>query len=145
MGLPILSKVIIISVKVTVKFNANKFNDKIRNMCQKLTEEIKKDISQFVPYRSGELDRSAYIRDAGNNRKEIIWHTPYSRFQFYGRVMRDSKGRAFVGKGGRKPYISNKMRYSKEIHPKATAFWTIEAKKQYLKKWAEQAKEFFRD
>lgn len=134
-----------IITKITVKFNVNKFNDKIRNMHQKLTEEIKKDVSQFVPYRSGELDGSAYIRDAGNNRKEIIWHTPYSRFQFYGRVMRDAKGRAWVGKGERKPYISNKMRYNTEHHPKATAFWTLEAKKQYLKKWAEQAKEFFSD
>ena len=134
-----------IITKITVKFNVNKFNDKIRNMHQKLTEEIKKDVSQFVPYRSGKLDKSAYIRDAGENRKEIVWHTPYSRFQYYGRVMRDAKGRAWVGKGERKPYISNKMKYNTSHHPKATAFWTIEAKKQYLTKWAEQAKEFFHD
>lgn len=136
---------IAINIKTTVKFNVGKLNDKIRNMHQKLTEEIKKDVSQFVPYRSGELDRSAYIRNLGKKEKEIVWNTPYARHQYFGRVMRDAKGRAWVGKGERKPYPTNPIVYSKDIHPKATAFWTREAKKQYLKKWAEKAKEYFNE
>ena len=84
---------IAIILKTAVKFNLNKLKNKLLIMNQRLAEEIKKDVSQFVPYRSGELDKSAYIRDAGENRKEIVWHTPYSRFQYYGRVMRDAKGR----------------------------------------------------
>lgn len=136
---------IAINIKTTVKFNVGKLNDKIRNMHQKLTEEIKKDVSQFVPYRSGELDRSAYIRNLGKKEKEIVWNTPYARHQYFGRVMRDARGRAWVGKGERKPYPTNPIVYSKDIHPKATAFWTKEAKKQYLKKWAEKAKEYFNE
>lgn len=136
---------IAINIKTTVKFNVSKFNDKIRNMHQKLTEEIKKDVSQFVPYRSGELDRSAHIRNLGKKEKEIVWKAPYARHQYFGRVMRDARGRAWVGKGGRKPYPTNPIVYSKDIHPKATAFWTREAKKQYLKKWAEKAKEYFNE
>jgi len=143
--LPVLNEVIAINIKTTVKFNVSKFNDKIRNMHQKLTEEIKKDVSQFVPYRSGELDRSAHIRNLGKKEKEIVWEAPYARHQYFGRVMRDARGRTWVGKGERKPYPTNPIVYSKDIHPKATAFWTREAKKQYLKKWAEKAKEYFNE
>lgn len=143
--MPVLNEVIAINIKTTVKFNVSKFNDKIRNMHQKLTEEIKKDVSQFVPYRSGELDRSAHIRNLGKKEKEIVWKAPYARHQYFGRVMRDARGRAWVGKGERKPYPTNPIVYSKDIHPKATAFWTKEAKKQYLKKWVEKAKEYFNE
>lgn len=143
--MPVLNEVIAINIKTTVKFNVSKFNDKIRNMHQKLTEEIKKDVSQFVPYRSGELDRSAHIRNLGKKEKEIVWEAPYARHQYFGRVMRDARGRAWVGKGERKPYPTNPIVYSKDIHPKATAFWAREAKKQYLKKWVEKAKEYFNE
>lgn len=143
--MPVLNEVIAIKVKATVNFNFDKFNNRLRNISQKLTEEIKKDISQFVPYRSGELDRSAHIRNLGKKEKEIVWEAPYARHQYFGRVMRDARGRAWVGKGERKPYPTNPIVYSKDIHPKATAFWTREAKKQYLKKWAEKAKEYFNE
>lgn len=132
-------------IKNTVKLNLNKLKDKLLIMDQRLTEEIKKDVSQFVPYRSGELDKSAYIRNLGDKKKEIVWHTPYARVQFYGRVMRDEKGRAWVGKGEKKTYPTNKIMYSKDIHPNATSFWTSEAKRKYMKKWAEKAKEYLRD
>ena len=130
---------------IRIKFNVNKLNSKFENMHQKLTEEIKKDTSEYVPYASGYLDKSAHIINAGENRKEIVWDTPYARFQYYGSVMRDSYGRTSVGKGEKKPYVSNKMRYSKDIHPKATSFWTIVSKNQHMGEWIEKAKRFFSD
>lgn len=55
---------------------------------------------------------------------EVIWNTPYARFQYYGKVMTDELGRTWVGPGEKKPIVTNRpLNYDKSQNSMAGAFW----------------------
>ena len=55
---------------------------------------------------------------------EIIWNTPYARYQYYGKVMTDELGRTWVGPGEKKPIVTNRpLNYDQSQNALAGAFW----------------------
>lgn len=104
-----------------------------------LINQIKADCEPYVPAKDLTLSNSAHIE---NNNTELVYSTPYARYQYAGYVMTDEKGRTFVGKGEKKPIVTNReLVYSKDVHPKATKEWYEVAEKVNKDKWIKKVKE----
>ena len=55
---------------------------------------------------------------------QVVWDTPYARYQYYGKVMTDELGRTWVGAGEHKPIITDRdLEYDKSQAPMAGAYW----------------------
>lgn len=84
------------------------------------------------------LSNSSYVR---NNNTELVYHTPYARFQYMGKVMVDDRGSTYAKKGTKKHVINKDLVYSKERHPDATSHWYEVAERQYKRKWVKLVKD----
>lgn len=84
------------------------------------------------------LSNSAYVR---NENRELVYSTPYARFQYMGKVMVDDRGSTWAKRGEKKHVINKDLVYSTDRHPQATSHWYEAAEKQYKKKWIKMVKD----
>ena len=55
---------------------------------------------------------------------QVIWNTPYARYQYYGMVMTDEAGRTWVGPGETKPVITDRpLVYDTAQNDRAGSYW----------------------
>ena len=55
---------------------------------------------------------------------EVIWNTPYARYQYFGFVMTDEAGRTCVGPGEKKPVITDRpLDYDQAQNDMAGSHW----------------------
>ena len=55
---------------------------------------------------------------------QVIWNTPYARYQYHGWVMTDEAGRTWVGYGEKKPIITDRpLTYDTSQNPMAGSRW----------------------
>jgi len=106
-----------ISVNVRFEMNINNLNARFDKRFFKANEwldsEILKDCSPYIPFKTGQLERSGKVLKPG----EITWNTPYARRLYYG----------------------TGFNFNKAYHPQATAQWFEKAKSVNLPKWVSGA------
>ena len=70
---------------------------------------------------------------------EVIYNTPYARYQYYGHVMTDEAGRTWVGPGERKPIVHEDwpLHYDTAQNKLAGAYFFERSKADNCKKWVE--------
>ena len=108
-----------------------------------LINQIKEDTEKYVPAKSLDLTNSAHPE---NYNQELVYNRPYARFQYGGKVMTDERGRTWVGKGEKKPIVTNQdLVYTKNIHPQARDHWFDAAEKRYKHEWIKKVKDVFRN
>lgn len=90
----------------------NRFNPKYVQAQKFLDNEVLKDSSQYVPFRTGNLMKSG-ITGTVIGSGEIKYNAPYARRMYYG----------------------VNFHFRKDKHPLATAQWFEKAKAQYKEEW----------
>lgn len=72
---------------------------------------------------------------------QVIWNTPYARYQYYGFVMTDEAGRTWVGPGETKPVITDRpLTYDTSQNTMAGPHWFERAKADNLTEWLDEAR-----
>lgn len=129
---------------VELNLNLDKYSKRLDKAQEVLINAIKDDTEEYVPAKSLALTRSAHIR---NNNTELVYSTPYARYQYGGYVMTDTLGRTFVDKGEKKPIIhfDRPLNYTKSPHSKATSKWTQVSEEKNKKKWIEAVKDVIKN
>lgn len=90
-----------------------------------LDNEVLKDCTPYVPRLTGMLEHSG-IDGTKVGSGEIIWNSPYARYQYYGKVM--------IGKAP-KTVTDISLKYSKQSHNNAGRLWFERAKAKNKSKW----------
>ena len=86
-------------------------------------------MKRFTPFLNGPLEHSATVTNGG---AEIRQSVPYARYQYYGKVMTDEKGRTYVGRGETKNVVTNRpLVYNKHEHAEAGSLWFERMKAKY--------------
>ena len=137
------------NLKINMVYSELKFDLDFRKLAKRLDiaqetliNQIKEDTEKYVPAKSLDLASSAHPE---NYNQELVWSGPYARFQYGGKVMTDEKGRTRVGKGERKPIVTNRnLIYTKNIHPQARDHWYAEAEKRHKNEWIKKVKDVVR-
>lgn len=110
---------------------------------ESLINQIKEDTEKYVPAKSLDLTNSAHPE---NYNQELVWNGPYARFQYGGKVMTDERGRTWVGKGEKKPIVTNRnLVYRKDVHPDARSHWFDAAEKRHKNEWIKKVKSVVRN
>lgn len=66
--------------------------------CQEyIDSEVLRHNSKYIPFQTGALDASGRIGTVIGS-GEVVYQSPYARYLYYGKVMRDAQGRAFYGR-----------------------------------------------
>lgn len=106
-----------------------------------LIEEIIKDTDPFVPARTGVLAMN--VQRHGHT---IVYASPYTRFQYYGKVMIDpATGSAFAPKGVRKVLTERDLKYSKAMHKHAQPHWFEASRAVNEEHWREGVRKILSD
>lgn len=72
-----------------------------------IDSEVLRLSSPYVPHLSGTLEKSGNLHtDIGSG--EVVWNTPYARFQYYEKVMVGEKSRSAWAKPNEKKVVINK-------------------------------------
>jgi hypothetical protein len=124
---------------VTVNLDSSVLTSKLQKAQKVLNAQVIIDCTPYVPFKQGILSNSVH---PSNDYKQIIWNGPYAQFQYYGKVMVGIHSRStWAYKGEKKEVVPGwNIKYSKEGHPKASAFWFEKAKEQHLKNWIAKTK-----
>lgn len=65
--------------------------------CQKyIDSEVLRYNAKYIPFQTGALNQSGTIGTVIGS-GEVVYQSPYARYLYYGKVMRDAQGRAFYG------------------------------------------------
>ena len=129
---------LVINDNIKIDIDLTKFKKKLSKVQSDLIYQIKSDTENYVPFNQGVLSNS--VRPENNN-TELVYDTPYARYLYMGKVVTDEKGRTWVGKGEKKPIVTNKdLTYSKEGHSKSGAKWYERSKEDNLEKWIDTIK-----
>jgi hypothetical protein len=108
-----------------------------------LDSEVLKDCTPYVPRLTGALEQSGIFGTVIGS-GEIVYNSPYARYQYYGKVMVDPETGAagfltsdgwFSRPGVAKMLTSRDLTYSTQSHPKATRMWFEVAKSINKPKW----------
>lgn len=100
-----------------------------------VAQQVMKDTAPFVPALTGTLTRMTRVM--GN---EVIYHGPYARFLYYGKVMVDpTTGSTYAPKGGTKVVTDRNLVFNTTMHPQAQAHWFDASKAQNMEKWVRVA------
>lgn len=101
-------------------------------------------IGQCGPYVPANSDRALVAsarQSAQSGGGQIIWDTPYARFQYYGKVMTDELGRTWVGAGEKKPIVTRwPLAHDAAQNPLAGPYWFERAKADHMNEWLEEAR-----
>lgn len=88
-----------------------------------IDSECIRRMSPYTPMLSGVLDKSATLGTVIGS-GEIHQDTPYSRFQYYGKVMTTEDGRVWARKNEAKPIVTNRdLVHNKSRHQNAGPRW----------------------
>lgn len=127
-----------IKSNVSVKLDISKYDKKFKKAQERLINQIRIDSEKYVPADTLVLSNSAHPE---NNNTELVYSTPYARFQYFGKVMVDDRGSTWARKGTKKHVIDRDLVYSKERHPDATSKWYEAAENNYKDEWVKLVKE----
>jgi len=123
------------------KYLLAKFNLEKGGIVQQVIDQtVIKYCIPYCPFDTGVLANSPYSASVIGS-GVITYPGPYARFQYYGHVMTDENGRVRVGKGEKKPIVTDRaLVYKVDTNPQAGAFWFERMKADHLKDILEEAK-----
>lgn len=127
-----------INSNISIKLDISKYDKRFKKAQERLINQIRIDSERYVPADSLTLSNSAHPE---NNNTELVYSTPYARFQYMGKVMVDDRGSTWAKKGTKKHVINRDLVYSKERHPEATSKWYEKAEGVYKTQWIKLVKE----
>lgn len=83
----------------TLKWSAT-FQAK-KNLCFRAAQkyidsEVLRYNAKYIPFQTGALNQSGTMGTVIGS-GEVVYQSPYARYMYYGKVMRDQNGRAFYG------------------------------------------------
>lgn len=121
--------------KFTVHFDDSLVKAKVNSASARaehvVAQQVAKDTSPYVPFRTGSLDQRTLVRGS-----QVIYPGPYARYLYYGKVMVDpNTGSAYAPKGGSKVVTDKNLVFTKDFHPQAQDHWFEASKAQNLDKW----------
>ena len=113
-------------MSVRVSYNGKKLADifsqaKLEKANYVVANQAMEDMDQFVPYKNGDLVRSAHISD---NKQTIIYNQPYAKAQFYGFITNYKTGK-----------VSRIRHYTPTEGRSPSRRWDLRAKNLYMDKW----------
>lgn len=109
--------------------------------CQKyIDSEVLRHNSKYIPFQTGALYRSGQIGTIIGS-GEIVYQSPYARYMYYGKVMRDAQGRAFYGKAP-KHVTDEDLHYHNE--PQRGKLWFERMKAAHKEKILKGAAKYFK-
>lgn len=76
---------------------AAEWNRKFLDAQKWLDNEVLKLNAKYIPFQTGALNRSGILGTTPGEGR-IVYASPYARYLYYGKIMRDAEGRAFYGK-----------------------------------------------
>lgn len=98
-------------------------------------------MSPYTPFLGGALEKAATLGTVIGS-GEIHQDTPYSRFQYYGKVMTTEDGRVWANLHESKPIITDRdLVHNRSRHPLAGPKWferMAEAEKEDILKGAQE-------
>jgi len=101
----------------------------------------------YVPFRTGTLARSPYqATNFGSG--EVVYSTPYARYQYYGEIMSPSfpieQAGVIVGYWSRAPkkLTGRPLNYNTEVHPLAGSHWFERMKADKLTELTEELERY---
>lgn len=127
----------IIKSGLSIKLDLSKYDDKFQKAQDRLINQIRIDSEQFVPAENMTLSHSAHSE---NENTELVYSTPYARFQYFGKIMVDDRGSTWALRGTKKHVINKDLVYSKARHPKASSKWYEKAATEYKDSWIKLVK-----
>lgn len=71
---------------VNVQIDMSRFRGQYSRAQKWLDNQVITDSNPHVPFQSGDLRRGA-IRGTRAGSGEVVWDSPYARYQYYGKVM----------------------------------------------------------
>ncbi len=88
-----------------------------------IDSELIRLMGPYTPMRNGMLEKSATLSTVIGSGL-VQQHTPYARYQYYGKLMVSSvTGSAWASKGESKILTDKDLEYSKHQHPMAGKMW----------------------
>jgi hypothetical protein len=117
---------------VEIHIDTSRIDSNIREAHRKLNEQIVADCEPLVPFRQGALRGSVGYPD-GVYGDVIEYNAPHAHYQYIGLVRTDELGRVFVGKGEKKPVLTDRALVYHT--PGTTSSWFEVAKAQNLENW----------
>lgn len=135
----------IVSGRVTIKLDLERFADQFRKAQLLLGEQVLADCKIYMPFQTGgQRQRSsteAHLIDRSrteNDGKQVVFPGPYARFLYGGKVMVDKDtGSPWALPGNKKVVTSKDLTFSQ---PNATAEWFETAKKRHGQDWITMVK-----
>lgn len=101
-----------------------------------MANEAVRMMDPYVPATSAEMLADSAQTRVENGKGIAEYSGPYSHYQYTGDAMVGPSGSAWAKPGETKHYNGQRLSYSKEAHPKATAKWNeammAEKGKQYV-------------
>lgn len=123
-------------------FTLNKLDKLSGKIRKNLARMIIRDSSDYTPYKTGALEKSASI---SNDARKIYYSVPYAKFQWYGKLMLGVKSHsAWAHRGERKYMTSKGLNYNRSIHSKAGSEWLRRSIKDNLPKWKNELQDSLR-
>lgn len=87
-----------------------------------IDNEVINKMSPYTPFLTGAMEKSA-TKGTVIGSGEIVYTSPYARFQYYGKLMLASNGSSWARKGETKQLTDIDLNYTKSEHPLSGAFW----------------------
>lgn len=84
-----------------------------------IDSDVLKFNSRYIPFQTGALNQSGILGTEVGSGK-VVYNSPYARYMYYGKVMRDAQGRAYYGRAP-KHVTEEKIQYHGA--PQRGAFW----------------------
>jgi len=97
------------------------------------------EFEPYIPLETKMLSHSVTLSTTPGN-GEIIYHTPYAKFQYYGKMMVDPQTRSSYARSGvTKDLTTKDLIHSQAVNPLAGPFWDRRAANDRFDAW----KKFF--
>lgn len=109
------------------RISTDRFSGQYERAQKWLDNQVVTDSNPYVPFQIGDLRNSA-IRGTVPGDGEVVWDSPYARYQYYGKVM--------VGPPP-KQVTDIPLHYR---HPGTGAYWFEKAKSVNKRKWIDGAR-----
>lgn len=119
---------------VNIRLDTSRIDGNLQRAQDKLDMQVIGDMKQYMPMRQGGLIGATHIVEPGL----ISTNTPYAHYQYMGLLRTDEEGRVVVGKGERKPILTDIP--LKHSSAGTYSHWFERAKQECGKQWIELAK-----
>ncbi len=109
--------------------------------CQKyIDSEVLRYDAKYIPFQTGALNISGTTGTVIGS-GEVVYQSPYARYLYYGKVMRDAQGRAFYG-GAPKHVTDEDLHYHGE--PQRGKLWFERMKSAHKEKILKGCAKYFK-